>query len=105
MTLEVVFFGINQRMQKTVIKSTNNFVIYHVFESRDANKSWSGADSLSAQILKDFLLRVGKLDGSTLYQNQLTEAGLPLFFGEAALFPFFLSLQNQNTDLKMVQSI
>lgn len=105
MTLEVVFFGINQRMKKTIIKSTNNFVIYHVFESRDANKSWSGADSLSAQILKDFLLRVGKLDGSILYQNQLTEAGLPLFFGEAALFPFFLSLQNQNTDLKMVQSI
>lgn len=64
MTLEVVFccccfggvfFGINQHMKKTIIKSTNNFVIYQVFESRDANKLWSPGDSLS-----------GKLDGNTL---------------------------------------
>lgn len=42
-------------MKKTIIKSTNNFVIYQVFESRDANKLWSPGDSLS-----------GKLDGNTL---------------------------------------
>lgn len=67
MTLEVVFFGINQHVKKTIIKATNNFVIYQVFESRDANKSWGSGDPLRVQILQDFLLRVGKLDGSTLY--------------------------------------
>ena len=47
MTLEVVFLGINQLMKKTIIKSTNNFVIYQVFKSRDTNKSWGSGDSLS----------------------------------------------------------
>lgn len=48
MTLEVVFLGINQHVKKAIIKSTNNFVIYQVFESRDANNSWGKSDSLSA---------------------------------------------------------
>lgn len=48
MTLEVVFPGINQHMKKTIIKSTNNFVIYQVFENRDANESWGSGDSFSA---------------------------------------------------------
>jgi hypothetical protein len=48
MTLEVVFLGINQLMKKSVIKTTNYFVIYQVFESRDANKSWGSSDCWSA---------------------------------------------------------
>lgn len=40
MTLEGFFLVINQHMKKPIIKSTNNFVIYQGFESRDANKSW-----------------------------------------------------------------
>lgn len=48
MTLEVVFLGINQHVKTAIIKSTNNFVISQVFESRDANKSWGKSDSLSA---------------------------------------------------------
>lgn len=69
MASEVVFADINQHMKKTIIKSTNSFVIYQVLERRDANKSWGKSDSLSAEILKGFAPhpQPAKLDGSILY--------------------------------------
>lgn len=38
------FLGINKLMKNTIIQSKNNFVIYQIFESRDANKSWGSGD-------------------------------------------------------------